>query len=243
MRDLILLFQGLEQEKSQFIISCILLAMCYSSYWFLSHEEKFLNLLSKSEKGSWLRVSIIRITGFIFMGAIPLLIITWSGNIPLSETGIGFSWDPIAWQWLLVLTPLIIVINLFSSRKQSNLKQYPQIRETHWTIKTFVVEYAGWAIYLLGYEYLFRGIFLFGAATLIGNAPAIALNASVYSLAHIPKGWEETLGALILGFFISYITLLTGTIWCALVLHILIAWSNSIFSFLAHPDIKYDSGK
>ncbi len=143
----------------------------------------------------------------------------------------------------MVLTPLIIVINFFSSRKQSNLKQYPQIRETHWTIKTFVVEYAGWAIYLLGYEYLFRGIFLFGAATLIGNAPAIALNASVYSLAHIPKGWEETLGALILGFFISYITLLTGTIWCALVLHILIAWSNSIFSFLAHPDIKYDSGK
>lgn len=243
MIDLFTIFTESEKTSKQFIISCLLLTIGYSLYWFLSHNDNFLSILSNTSKGSWQKVTISRFLGFILLGLIPLLIVIISDSLSVNTTGLNLKWNHSGWTWLLILAPVIVLINFLSSNNEANLNQYPQIRDKKWTNKTLFVEYFGWAFYLLGYEYLFRGVFLFGTVPLIGVAGAIVLNAVVYALAHIPKGWKETLGSFVLGFFLSYLTLELGSIWLAFGIHLVIAWSNSIFSFLAHPDIKYDSGK
>lgn len=243
MIDLFTIFTESEKTSKQFIISCLLLTIGYSLYWFLSHNDNFLSILSNTSKGSWQKVTISRFLGFILLGLIPLLIVIISDSLSVNTTGLNLKWNHSRWTWLLILVPVIVLINFLSSNNEANLNQYPQIRDKKWTNKTLFVEYFGWAFYLLGYEYLFRGVFLFGTVPLIGVAGAIVLNAVVYTLAHIPKGWKETLGSFVLGFFLSYLTLELGSIWLAFGIHLVIAWSNSIFSFLAHPDIKYDSGK
>jgi len=240
MIDLFTIFNEVGKTSNQFIISCLLLTIGYSMYWFLSHNDNFLSILSNTPKGSWQKVTISRLLGFILLGLIPFLLVIISDSLTVSTTGLNLKWDHSGWTWLLILTPVIILINFLSSNNEANLNQYPQIRDKKWTNKTLIIEYFGWAFYLLGYEYLFRGVFLFGTVPLIGAAGAITLNAVVYTLAHIPKGWKETLGSFILGFFLSYVTLKLGSIWLAFGIHLVIAWSNSIFSFLAHPDIKYD---
>ena len=64
----------------------------------------------------------------------------------------------------------------------------------------------GWAIYLFGYEFLFRGILLFPLAETVGVWPAIAVNIALYSATHIPKGLDETLGAIPLGLVLCWLT-------------------------------------
>ena len=243
MIDLFTIFTESEKTSNQFIISCLLLTIGYSLYWFLSHNDNFLSILSNTSKGSWQKVTISRFLGFIFLGLMPLSLVIISDSLTVSSTGLNLKWHHFGWTWLLILAPVIVLINFLSSNNEANLNQYPQIRDKKWTNKTLFVEYFGWAFYLLGYEYLFRGVFLFGTVPLIGVAGAIVLNAVVYTLAHIPKGWKETLGSFVLGFFLSYLTLELGSIWLAFGIHLVIAWSNSIFSFLAHPDIKYAPGK
>ena len=98
-------------------------------------------------------------------------------------------------------------------------------------------------MYLFGYEILFRGFLLFPLAEHLGVWTAIAINISLYSATHIPKGLEETIGALPLGLVLCILTLASGTIWIAFVVHVAMAWTNSFTALKFHPDIHYKRGK
>ena len=96
----------------------------------------------------------------------------------------------------------------------------------------------GWAAYLFGYEILFRGILLFPLVAEFGVWPAIAVNIALYSSTHIPKGLDETIGAIPLGIVLCVLTLLTGTIWIAFFVHLAMALTNSFTALKHHPEMK-----
>ena len=73
----------------------------------------------------------------------------------------------------------------------------------------------------------------------IGVWPAIAINIALYSATHIPKGLEETIGAIPLGLVLCILTLSTGTIWIAFLVHVVMAWTNTLTSLKFNPDMKY----
>ena len=97
----------------------------------------------------------------------------------------------------------------------------------------------GWSAYLLGYEFLFRGILLFPLVDALGVWPAIAINTAMYSATHIPKGMDEAIGAAPLGIVLCLITLMTGTLWVAIIVHILMALANSFSSVYHNPNMKF----
>jgi membrane protease YdiL (CAAX protease family) len=103
----------------------------------------------------------------------------------------------------------------------------------------FYMNAFGWFIYLFGYELLFRGILLFPLVDSLGVWPAIAINIALYSATHIPKGLDETMGALPLGLVLCILTLYSGTIWIAFFVHVAMAWTNSFTALKYHPDIHY----
>ena len=118
-------------------------------------------------------------------------------------------------------------------------EKYPQIRETNWDRKLVINNTLGWSAYLLGYEFLFRGILLFPLVDALGVWPAIAINTAMYSATHIPKGMDEAIGAAPLGIVLCLITLMTGTLWVAIVVHILMALANSFSSVYHNPEMKF----
>jgi membrane protease YdiL (CAAX protease family) len=69
--------------------------------------------------------------------------------------------------------------------------------------------------------------------------PAFALNCAIYALAHLYKGPGETFGAIPVGVLLCYLTLVTGNIWTAVILHSLMALSNEWFSIRFNPDMKF----
>ena len=141
--------------------------------------------------------------------------------------------------WIIGLSALLIPLVNFSAKKAKNLVNYPQIRSKVWTRKMVYMNALGWFLYLFGYEFLFRGVLLFPLIEPLGVWPAIAVNIALYSATHIPKGLDETIGAIPLGLVLCLLTLSSGTIWIAFFVHVAMAWTNTFTALKHNPETNY----
>ena len=213
-------------------------------YWFINKSEKIkVNFYNKynSDLASQKHILFTKYQGLLWMGIVPLIIcLILIPNYSLVDYGLTIIPETSLKSvlWILGISCIVVPMNYFNSRKKKHLEVYPQIRAKKWT-KTLMAKNAlGWFVYLLGYEVLFRGILLIPVADHFGVWPAIAVNVALYSGTHIPKGLDETIGAIPLGIVLSLLTLNTGTIWIALFVHCALAWSNSFSSLKHHPEME-----
>lgn len=223
----------------------ILSIVFFIIYWFISKSEKIkASFFQKSEfdQASVAHITFVRIVGFVAMGVMPALIsLALLPDYPLAYYGLTFIPETTFFSviWTVGLSFLVVPLAYISAQKPKNLVNYPQIRAKTWTKKIMVINAVGWALYLFGYEFLFRGILLFPLAEQLGVWTAIAINVAIYSATHIPKGLEETIGAIPLGLVLCLLTLASGTIWIAFLVHVAMAWTNSFTALKFHPDIHY----
>ena len=68
---------------------------------------------------------------------------------------------------------------------------------------------------------------------------AIMINSILYGLTQASKGRNEAIGAFVVGLILCMITIKTGTVWVAIVVHIIMALANEYFSFKANPETKF----
>lgn len=217
-------------------VSAVSVASFGFIFYYVFAESSFVKKFLNSGHGEVRYVLFQRLLGVLIFGIIPLLILVFSGTksiadfgvtAPVKETGI----------WIAVLSVVVILMNYFNSRTPENLELYPQIRETIWPVQLIILSATSWIAYLLSYEFLFRGFLLFSSVSILGLWPAIILNTAIYSLVHLPKGFKETIGAIPLGILLCYLTTKTGSIWIAVVTHIIMAISNEWFSLRANPQM------
>jgi membrane protease YdiL (CAAX protease family) len=204
-------------------------------YYYLSESSVVKNLL-KTRTGETYNILFQRFLGAIIFGIIPLMIILCSGTKNISEFGII---APVSgtYIWTIIISTIIITINYFNSQTPENLEIYPQIRTKDWSMGLLLLSALSWIVYLLSFEFLFRGFLFFASVRLIGLWPAIIVNTAIYSLVHLPKGFKETIGAIPFGILLCFVTFKTGSIWIAVVTHIVMALSNEWLSLKAHPRI------
>ena len=130
------------------------------------------------------------------------------------------------------------LINYLNRKNSDNIKLYPQIREKKWTIKLVIISALGWILYLFAYEFMLRGFLLFSCFYAFGIWPAIIINIGIYSLVHVSKGMKEAIGAIPLGLILCLLTLKSGSIFTAFIIHITMALSNEWLTLSIHPDIN-----
>lgn len=180
-----------------------------------------------------------RMKGVLFLGILPVLACFTFEKFSLSSLGLGFQNLGKSLFWLAAFALPIFLVNLFSTKRPANLAMYPQIRARQWTPRLLMLSAAGWLLYLLAYEILFRGILFLPVAGVLGLPVATAINVALYALAHLPKGRAETLAAIPFGAVLCYLTYLTGTIWAAFFLHAMLALSNEWLSIYHHKNMKF----
>ena len=184
-----------------------------------------------------------RLWGFLFMGVGPFLfILSWPGK-QLQEYGLGFSFQASPPWWILAVIAFIIIAGYFAAKKPANLDMYPQIRCEKWTPGLICISGFTWFTFLLGYEFLFRGFLLFASRQGMDPWAAIARNCTIYAFAHLYKGPAETFGTLPFGVLFCYLTLITGNIWTALLIHSTMALSNEWWSILRHSNMEFIRGR
>jgi membrane protease YdiL (CAAX protease family) len=219
--------------------------ICFVLYWFTAASpviKQFFYKKNNEDRASVKHIFFTKWFGFFSMGILPLVIcLILLPEYNIADYGLTFipATSVFSIVWTLGLCALVIPLAYMSAKKPKNLINYPQIRAKVWTEKTVFIHALGWALYLFGYEFLFRGILLFPVVDSIGVWPAIAINIGLYSATHIPKGLDETIGAIPLGVVLCLLTLASGTIWIAFFVHLAMAWTNCFTALKYHPEIHY----
>ncbi|BAX81573.1 CPBP family intramembrane glutamic endopeptidase [Labilibaculum antarcticum] len=221
------------------VLLYVVLGISLNSY-LLTFAKPFRFLLAKysGETAAKRSVYLQRFMGMFFYGIVPLVIVLILLQGTLRDYGTVLTDPSETLLWGILFAAIIIPLTLYNAKSPSNLAVYPQIRSKKWTLNTLLLSGLTWAGYLLFYEFLFRGFLLFACLREFGAVPAVAINMMIYSVAHIPKGKLETIGAIPLGLLLCVVTLATGSIWFAFLAHVIMALSNEWISLYHNKDIK-----
>ena len=228
-----------DNEILLFVVAVIWSAVGFSTYIFLSKNKSLAKKLWKANpnlNSQAKEIVLQRLWGFIFLGVFPVIFILLFPEKSLKDLGLGCSWQTAPPWWVLVVLLIILIAGFYSAKQPGNLAMYPQIRNQQWTSGLLALSGFSWVVFLLGYEFLFRGFLLYASLAVMDVWPAIALNCAIYSLAHLYKGPGETFGAIPVGILLCYLTLLTGNIWTAVGIHSVMALSNEWWSIKAHKN-------
>ncbi|MGB3850958.1 MAG: type II CAAX endopeptidase family protein [Tunicatimonas sp.] len=223
------------------VLTILLLTVGFVTYWFLAESPTVRRWVTGNEEEAapvrW--VVAQKLLGVVFLGVIPLLVVLWVLPYSLVDYGLGFKNTVTSLLWVLGLSLVIFPLNIRAARCPQNLAYYPMIRRAHWTPRLVLVNSMATILYLFAYELMFRGILLGVCTAVLGVWPAIAINIALYSTTHLPKGPAETIGAIPFGLLVCYITLTTGTIWVAVVVHVILSLSNDYLSVHYNPSMQF----
>lgn len=215
-------------------LSILTVTLAYCIYYFAWNSTSLRKWFDQKfgiepAKIKW--IYFVRWNGVFFFGVGSLLVCMVQG-IDLQLVGLAFkNWQPTV-LWTLGLSAVVTVMNYFAARSADNLAMYPMIRTSPpWPKSLLAGSAFTWAMYLLAYEFAFRGFLFFTCREVMDLPLAIAVNVSLYVLVHIAKGWKEAVGAVPLGIVLCLLTEQTGTIWIAFLVHVAMAWGNEWWSY------------
>ena len=219
-----------------------LLTVGFVTYWFLAESPALRRRATYQKNQATASMHWVvwqKVLGFLFLGAIPLAVVLLTLPYTVVDYGLGFRNTSASLIWVFGLACVILPLNINAAQRPQNLAYYPMIRAECWSWKLVLVNAVATSAYLFAYELLFRGILLSVCVATLGVWPAIAINVALYSTTHLPKGPAETIGAIPFGVLVCYITLTTGTIWVAVVVHIILSLSNDYLSVHYNPAMHF----
>lgn len=232
-------------DDLKFFIPIVIGLLSFIIFWFTWKSAWFQKMMIDRfgpERGKANIIIYSKIFGGVLMATFPTIIFLIAfPETSLADLGLVLNSDTLfaSFVWIIGFGALMVFLVAYNARKEDTLEQYPQIRVQNWTKKIMQGNLLGWATYLFGYEVLFRGVLLFSMVDVIGLWPAIAINVAIYSATHIPKGLTETIGAIPLGIAFCLISIQTGSIWVAVIVHIAMSWTNTLITFKRHPEMQY----
>ncbi len=202
-------------------------------------KQKFLNKYG-NDKGYVKFILYTRYLGVVSMGVLPAAayIIAFP-ETTLLQLGLGFYKETLIATiiWGFGISAVLVPLISLNVRNPEHLANYPQMRIQKWTRKILWTNLLSWALYLLGYEFLFRGVLFFPLYHEIGLWPAIAVNVALYTGSHVPYGRKITLPTIPLAIVLCLLSAQTGTIWIAFLVHLAIAWTNTLTGIKQNPDM------
>jgi membrane protease YdiL (CAAX protease family) len=179
-----------------------------------------------------------KLSGFVLFGVIPAIGAGMIFRQDLREYGLIAGISPGIWLWVAGAAILLTLLNFINSRKKDLQAAYPEMRLAEWDGGSIALAAGGWAVYMLGYEFLFRGVLLLSTFHAWGLWPAVVINLALYSALHLPKGLKEATATIPFGALVCYLTIESQSILPAIVLHSWQAITCELFCILRNPEMK-----
>lgn len=219
--------------------------LLYTAYHFLSETVLVPRTFARrlpAERAEVVAVLARRLTGFLLLGVVPLMMIFTVLPGGPADYGLVMRSSGPAWLLIALYTLIVLVLALRFSGSRNISSRYPHIRVSRWSPGLIALNAAGWGLFLLAYEICFRGFLLFPCVRAFGFWPAVIVNLALYAGVHLPKGLVETLGTLPLGLLLCACALSFG-IWLPFVLHWIMALINDLVVLRKNPEFEILSRK
>lgn len=212
------------------VLSAVVLLYLYFGF---AVRSRFLNRFDRT-----LAFLMTKVAGFVMFGVIPFILFNYMAGLTLSET--GFSAGRLSQYMFLSVFMVVLIVMMtwfIAGRKKSqpqsgtdNLHSLPP--------SSLSVVITGWIIYLLGYEYLFRGILWFICYGAFGFYPALVINVIIYFVAHFGQDRRILIGSVPFGVILCLGAHLSGTFLLPFILHGALAVSYEYFGSYYRPGVK-----
>jgi membrane protease YdiL (CAAX protease family) len=136
---------------------------------------------------------------------------------------------------ILIIVTAIVSFKLSKSRKVQ--EKSPELKIRDWYPRHIILSVSAWLFYILGYEFLFRGVLWFLCSEAFGCWSALAINLLLYAMVHLPQGKLIAIGTLPVGIILCLLSQLTGSFIPAFLIHSLIAVFTDLFSLYHNPEV------
>jgi membrane protease YdiL (CAAX protease family) len=230
-------------NESGFTISVVILStviIYYIYFYFVNSNlpKKLCAGILQPTKKEIVLFLIIKCSGFMILGLIPGIIYYFFLDKNFGKFGLSVNHLNNSLFLILSLITVIAVV-LFINQKTNKQHNSLQINISEWNVWFFLINATGWIIYLVGYEFLFRGILLFECYSNFGFLPAIAINVAIYSAIHLVNGKFQTFGAFIFGCIASFLTLRIGTLSIPILMHVSLSLFSDYFSIRYNESLSF----
>ena len=218
-----------------------LVLLLFFLYYFTAKRSLLLKYLVRPlfPSGSAGTVEFIsyKLTGIIFTGIIPFLIFVLILRVPPSGTGLIVGRTFHFW-YLLIILIIVTALGSFKMSQTVKVQQItPELKIKNWYPRHVILSVSAWLLYILGYEFLFRGVLWFLCSDAFGFWTALIINLLLYSLVHLPQGKLVALGTIPVGIILCFLSWLTESFIPAFMIHSFIAVLTDLFSLYHNPGV------
>jgi len=170
-------------------------------------------VLSKYHSFSW---DTYLLNSLVFYFVLPILVILFIFRDKLKDYGIRVGDWKTSLKWIGIFTGIMVAITLLSLLFPSIVDYYGR----NYNLSAYLLKLLRYGVYLIGWEFLFRGFMLFGLEKRFGKS-AIFIVLIPFVLLHFGKPEVETLGTILSGVVLGWIALKGRNFWSAWLLHFL----------------------
>jgi membrane protease YdiL (CAAX protease family) len=221
------------------LVTIIIVCLLFLLNHYLSVEKLFRWFSHGSHPDRAFLFLAVRIKGFVLFGAVPFLLVAALKGSETAETFITSGTSGDYWYIPVVLFPVISLLAFMFSAKKSVKESFPRADKRKWPAGYWIILVTGWIIYILGYEFLLRGILWLMCLRAFGFWVAIVVNIIIYAIVHLDQGLAMSLGAIPLGILLCIITYLTGSFLFAFMIHAWMAVNYQAFLIFNNPDRSF----
>lgn len=193
--------------------------------------------------GEWTRAyrssTYRELWGYVWWGAInligfliiPMLAIRFWMKEPLHK--FGWQWGDVHLHWrgyALLALPIMCfaIIASFGDDFSKHYPFYDRANRSWFDLISWEIIYI---LQFVAVEFFFRGFLVNGLKKQFGSL-SIAVMCLPYLMLHFPKLWPESLGAILFGFFLGVLALMSRSIWGGVAVHVSIALMMDIAALL-----------
>lgn len=179
---------------------------------------------------------------FVIYFLLPVLLIVVVHKRPLRSFGLGFG----DWRFGLKLSVIFLAVMLpilwVASASPAFQQVYPHasIVRGDWTL--FAMYEAGFLLYFIGWEFIWRGYVVFGLAPHTGATVAVLVQTLPFVMLHYGKPLPETLGAIVAGIALGALSLRVRSFWYAVLIHWSVMFCIDMLSTLRFRTEEYGLG-
>jgi len=181
---------------------------------------------------TWEEYLLVNITGLMLVPIVSIFALPREGPQL-------FGWwrpRPPSWRMAGTLYLLMVVPLAIASRRPEFLSYYPLRPEAAYSWPVFWYHEATYGLYMLAWEFFFRGYLTFGLARRLSNATAVGIQAVLFGLMHYGKPGLEVAGSFLAGVVLGHLALRGRSFYHCFALHWACSVTFDVLVIWARPD-------
>jgi len=222
-------------DRKVFIIFVSVAVLQTISWYFTSRDffrENFYYNYFKAEASADLYEFLYWFgSDFITLFILPLVIIKFLLKEKINGYGLKFGDYKTGLKYFIIFSICILTFTFFLSQIPEFANNYPFLKSAKYDWKTFIIFETAALVYMIAWEFIWRGFMLFGLEEKFGMN-AILIQMLSFVILHNGKPFIETLSAIIGAILLGYIAIRTRSIFYGVAIHFILFFSMDLFVVL-----------